>query len=233
MIDPSLVPVVPVDWKPSYRIIPSRFPPIALFENVADPADLEAVLTIESLTNDRLRDEVGELSLVPAAERVTGPGAGYVMAAFTHVAPPGTGGRFNDGFGAYYAAADLPTAVAETVHHRERFLRDMAAPQTEVDMRVLVARITADLHDVRSPSEADSDALYHPTDYSAGQSLARSLRDAGSWGVLYASVRRAGGECAAVFRPRAVTNCKQSLHLAYVWNGERISTVYEKRILRT
>jgi RES domain-containing protein len=197
---------------------------------VADPADLDAVFEIESLTNDRLRDEVGELALVPADERVTGPGAGYVMAAFTHVAPPGLGGRFNDGFGAYYAAADRSTAVAETVHHRERFLRETAAPPTEVDMRVLVARIRSDLHDVRDAADAHA-TIYHPTSYAAGQELAKALRAAGSWGILYRSVRRQGGECVAVFRPRAITGCRQSVHLSYVWDGERISIVYEKKVL--
>ena len=32
-------------WLPCWRIIPSRFPPIDLFERVTDPADLEAVLS--------------------------------------------------------------------------------------------------------------------------------------------------------------------------------------------
>src|SRR3546814_12948939 len=49
-----------VRWQPCYRIVASRFPPISLFEDVADPADLEAVYAIEAMTNDRLRDEVGD-----------------------------------------------------------------------------------------------------------------------------------------------------------------------------
>ena len=31
-------PVAHVDWKPCFRIIPSRFPPIGLFDRVAAPA---------------------------------------------------------------------------------------------------------------------------------------------------------------------------------------------------
>src|SRR6185436_7797330 len=49
-----LIPTSAVQWLPCYRIIPSRFPPINLFERVTDPADLETVLDIESMTNDRL-----------------------------------------------------------------------------------------------------------------------------------------------------------------------------------
>jgi hypothetical protein len=203
---------------------------VQLFERVADPADLDAVFAIEALTNDRLRDEVGDLRLVPPEDRVTGPGAGYVMAAFTHIAP--SGGRFTDGtFGAYYAAADRPTAVAETVYHRERFMAATQQPAVDLDMRVLRATLSSDLHDVRGMAGTRPE-LYHPSDYSASQVLARSLRTMGSWGVAYDSVRRAGGECAAVFRPRAIANCRQAEHLGYVWDGTRIATVYEKRIVK-
>jgi hypothetical protein len=101
--------------------------PVCDIEDAADPAYLEAVFLIESLTNDRLRDEVGEITLVPPADRVSGPGSSFVMGAFTHL-PPG-GSRFSDGsFGVFYAARERETSIAETVRHRERFLRETAAP---------------------------------------------------------------------------------------------------------
>jgi hypothetical protein len=224
------VPVVPVRWRPCYRVVPSRFPPINLFERVADPADLEAVFAVEALTDDRVRAEVGELSLVPPEERVSGPGAGYVMAPFTHVAPPG--GRFTDGtFGAYYAARSLETAVAETTYHRARFLAATREPPMELDMRVLVATLDAPLLDLRGRA-AEYPSLYHSDDYGPPQALGRAARAAGAWGIAYDSVRHPGGECAAVLRPRALAQCRQSLHLAYVWDGTRIATVYEKRSFR-
>ena len=228
---PSDVRVVPVRWAPCWRVVPSRFPPIALFERVADPADLDAVFAVEAMTNDRLRDETGELARVPPPERVSGPGAGYVMAPFTHV-PPG-GGRFTDGtFGAYYAARELRTAVAETTYHRARFLAATREPPMELDMRALVATLDATLHDVRGLGDAHPE-WYRSDDYAAPQALARALRAAGSWGVAYDSVRDAqGGECVAVFRPRALAGCKQGLHLTYVWDGAAISFVYEKRSFR-
>jgi RES domain len=63
------------------------------------------------------------------------------------------------------------------------------------------------------------------------QETARRLRDEGANGIVYASVRDAGGECAAVFRPRLLSNCRQERHLTYVWDGSTVSTVYEKRML--
>ena len=221
------VPVTEVRWRPCYRVVPSRFPPIQLFERVADPADLDAVFAIEALTDDSARAAVGDLSRVPPAERVTGAGAGYVMAPFTHVAPPG--GRFTDGtFGAYYTARTLETAVAETTYHRARFLRATREPPIELDMRVLVATLDAPLHDLRGLRDRYP-ALYDAEDYAAGQALGRALRAAESWGVVFESVRHPGGECAAVLRPRAVSQCRQGLHLTYVWDGAHIATVYEKR----
>lgn len=224
------VPVSLVHWPSCYRLIPSRFPPVQLFERVADPEDLDAVFAIEALTNERLRDEVGALQLVASGDRVTGAGAGYLMAAFTHVSP--VGGRFTDGtYGAYYAARDLQTAVDETVYHRERFFRATREDPMELDMRVLRARLRGELHDLRGMREAAAE-VYDPDDYSVSQALGRRLRSKQSWGIVYESVRREGGECAAVFRPKALSRCQQTQHLTYVWDGERISTIYEKKLLR-
>lgn len=221
-------PLRRIVWTPSWRIIPSRFPPIDLFERVADPEDWEAVIEIESLTNPRLREEAGDISLVPAPERVSGPGASAIMAAFTHPNPAGS--RFSDGtYGAFYAARALETAIAETRHHRERFLRDTAEEPMHLDMRVYLTDLDGRLHDVRK-QQTSAPLLYHPETYAASQQLGRALRAAGSNGIVYASVRHKG-ECVAVFRPRVLSNCRQERHLSYVWDGTRIRNVYEKRAL--
>jgi len=218
-----------IRWRPSWRIVPSRFPPIQLFERVADPADLEAVAAIESLTNPRLREEIGELSLVPSEDRVSGPGTSAIMAAFTHLNPEGS--RFTDGlFGVFYAAADMETAIAETKYHRERFLRATKQGRMEIDMRVYLTDIDADLHDIRG-KQAEHALVYHNDNYAAGQQLARTLRNAASGGIVYSSVRRTGGECVAVFRPRLLSNCRQGQHLCYMWDGSQIAAIYEKRSL--
>lgn len=228
---PSLarIPVRRIRWRACYRAIPSRFPPIDLFERVADPDELDAVIALESLTNDRLRDEVGDIQLVPADQRVTGPGAGYVMAAFTHT-PPG-GGRFSDErHGAWYAAQTLATSIAETSYHRARFMAATGQPPMHLDMRVLVAELDARLHDIRG-MKSQLPGIYDPDDYGASQAFAHGARRAGSDGVAYDSVRLDGGRCVAVFNPRRVRNCREIQHLTYVWDGERISEVYEKRAL--
>lgn len=219
--------VARLEWKPCWRIIPSRFPPIQLFERVTEPADLEAIFAIEALTNPRLRDEVGDIQLVPPKDRVSGPGTSAIMAAFTHLNPEGS--RFTDGtYGVFYAANGLDTAIAETKHHRARFLRATAQEPTEIDMRVYVADLAGDLHDLRRQSSVYS-LVFHKDNYAAGQHLAQTLRKDGSNGIAYDSVRREGGECVAIFRPPLLSNCRQERHLCYVWDGHEITSVYEKR----
>jgi RES domain len=213
-----------VAWKPSYRLIPSRFPPVSLFDRVTDPADLEAVFAVENLTNPRLRQEAGDISLVPVEERVSGPGTTPIMAAFTHLDPEGS--RFTDGsYGVYYAAQSLDTAIAETRLSRARFLARTREAVMEIDMRTYLTDVTASLHDIRR--RTDLADVYNPDSYAASQALGRELKKINSWGIAYDSVRYKGGKCVAVFRPRALSNCRQGAHFRYVWNGAEISSVLE------
>lgn len=226
---PPALAVSEVSWQPCYRVVSSRFPPIALYERVARAEDWDALYWLESLTNPRLRDEVGDIELVPPADRVFGPGSSAVMAAFTHLNPDGS--RFADStFGAFYAAASLDTSIAETRFHREAFLRATHQPPIEIDMRTYLTDVTASFHDIRGKREQMAD-IYDPDSYAASQKLARALRLAGSNGIVYDSVRHSGGQCLAIYRPRLVQNCRQGTHLRYVWDGRRISQVYALRLL--
>lgn len=221
------IPVSAVRWQPCYRIIASRFPPINVFEQVADPDDLEAVFQIEAMTNDRLREEAGDLMLVPPEDRVSGPGTSPIMAAFTHLNP--IGDRFTDGsYGVFYAGRTLETAIAETRYHRARFMMATDEPAQELDMRVYALGLNAPLHDIRGMRESHP-GYYHPTSYAMSQELAAELRKAGSNGIVYQSVRHDEGECAAVFRPRLLSHCRQERHLCYVWDGRAIAMIYEKK----
>lgn len=226
----TVPPVTDVKWTPCHRLVPSRFPPTGLYDRVADPADLDVVFAIENLTNPRVRDEIGNLRLVPPEERISGPGTTPIMAAFTHLNPAGS--RFSDGtWGVYYAGESLETAVAETMYHRAAFLSATREPAIEIDMRHYLADLSASLHDLRGLQSGWA-RVYDPDDYSAGQALARQLRAQGSWGIVYDSVRREGGQCVAVFRPRALSRCRQSQHIAFVWDGQRMAGWYAKSALR-
>ena len=87
--------VASLAWTPAFRVIPTRFPAVNLFDRVASPEDFDALYALEAMTNDRVRTEVGDLDLVPREERRFGPGYGPIMAALTHLNLQGS--RFSDG----------------------------------------------------------------------------------------------------------------------------------------
>ena len=221
------MPTRHVDWPRAWRIIASRYPPIALFERLTpDPAVWDALIALEQLTNPRVRDEVGEIALVPPHERVAGPGASYVMASFTHRNPKGS--RFSDAtYGVYYTASQIETAVAETAFHFEAFARDSGDPPRMEDMRVLVGAVAEDFEDVDALPEPQRSQILDPVSYAVAQAYAKGLRDAGANGVVYPSVRRPGGKCIGAFKPCAVGLPRQERHLKYRWNGERVDRYFD------
>ena len=222
-------PVTALDWPHQYRIIPSEYPPINFFEQLVDPELMEELYYLESLTNDRLRDEAGDIALVPAEDRITGPGTSPVMAAFTHTSPD-CPSRFSDGsYGVYYASKTLETAIEETKYHRARFLAYTNEDAGEISMRVYIGKVIKPMHDVRGDS---FEQLHNPEDWKASQALGQEMKAINSWGIVYRSVRDTGGECIAALRPPAVSIPKQGAHLSYVWDGLGITDVYRKTLLK-
>ena len=216
-----------VVWARATRIVAYRYPPIDLFERVcADPVVWEALIAAEQLVNPRVRDAVGEIRLVPAAQRVSGAGGSYVMAAFTHRNPKGS--RFSDGsYGVYYAARALRTAVRETAYHFGRFASDSGDGSRYEDMRVLVGRIDNRFADVASLPAERRARILAPESYAESRPFGAALRAAGSNGLVYPSVRDPGGQCVAAFRPDAVGLPMQSKHLKYHWDGTRVARYFD------
>lgn len=215
-----------VRWQAACRIVPTRYPSITLFDRVADADDFEALYALEAMTNERVRDELGHIERVPREDRVFGPGSGPIMAAFTHVNVQGS--RFSDGrHGVFYAARDRATAVAETRHHHARFLAATGEGPMHLPMRLYHVAVDARLHDLR-PAGAVPEAVHDPDDYGAARALGAQLHAAGSAGVAYRSVRRPGGQCVGLFRPRGASRCLHAAYLLYAWDGRQFTDVYEK-----
>lgn len=183
-------------------------------------------MALEQLTNPRLRDEIGDIALVPPNRRVNGPGASYVMASFTHVNPKGS--RFSNGaYGVYYCADTLETAIAETIFHFEAFARDSADPPRAEDMRVLLGAVDHDFHDVGSLPARRRSQVMSASSYATSQPFALALRDANSDGVVYPSARNKGGECVGAFWPDVVGVPQQERHLQYHWDGARVDKYFD------
>ena len=219
-------PLRRVAWQPCYRLVPSLYPSKGLFDRVADPADIDHLIEAEAETNPRVRQQLGEMSLIPPAERLRGPGSTPIMAAFTHLNPNGS--RFSDGsYGVFYAGRALHTAIRETKYHRERFLAETQRGPMHLHMRIYGVKLSAPLHDIRG-MRAALPKVYDPHSYAESSKFGMHLRSEGSFGIVYESVRDPGGQCAAIFRPRALSRCKEVGHLLFHWDGARIAGVFQE-----
>ena len=215
-----------VHWPEACRIVPTRYPSVFLYDRVADADDFDALYALEAMSNERLRDELGQIERVPRDQRLFGPGSGPIMAAFTHVNLAGS--RFSaGGYGVFYAAHDRATAMAETRYHHARFLAATAQGPMHLPMRAYQVVVDARLHDLR-PATAVPAAVYDPDDYGAGRALGARLHALGSAGVAYRSVRQPRGQNVGLFTPRAASRCLHAAHLLYAWDGRAFVDVYEK-----
>lgn len=223
MTEVAAIPVSRVEWTSAVRIIRSLFPPIDLFEDIADPADWPLLIAAEQKTNPRLMETIGKLDLVPPARRVSGPGASYLMAPFTH-ASKDRPSRFSDGsFGVLYVADKFETALFETIHHHQRFMAaTREAPGWTSQFREIVMRVEARLHDLRGQGH---EAATDPDSYAGSQRIGAMLRASGSDGIVYPSARKPDGECVALFYPDLAQEPIQGRHLDYHWDGRRVDMV--------
>ncbi|MGD9715228.1 MAG: RES family NAD+ phosphorylase, partial [Thermomicrobiales bacterium] len=162
---------------------------------------------------------------VPVNRRVGGDGASYLMAPFTHVSIDRPS-RFTDGrYGVLYAGNTFETALFETIHHHTLFMaRTAEAPGWTPQFREIVLSVSADLHDLRRVGTADHPAL-DPGSHAASQTLAITLRAAGSDGIVYPSIRHPGGECVGLFYPDGASEPVHGRHLDYHWDGTRVDLV--------
>jgi hypothetical protein len=195
--------------RPSFRLIPSRFPPIGLFDTVATAADAEAVMELAGWTNDRLVAE--RLNRLPRAQWVYGrPNASIVMASFLHAAPGGM--RFTGpDLGAWYASAEIATAAAEVGHHLRREAVARAAPAMKRVYRSYSATLPGDFRDIRG-LRAQLPEIYRPDSHAAGQVFGEALRRDGARGILYDSLRRRGACNVVAYLPGGVTDVVQAEH---------------------
>jgi hypothetical protein len=195
--------------QPTQRLIPSRFPPIGLFDTIATAADLEAVMELAGWTNDRLVAE--RIARLPQTEWEYGrPNASIVMAAFLHVGP--AGGRFNaPELGAWYASASLLTAAVEVAHHMRREAVARGVAEMRREFRQYSARLIGEYLDIRGEAAERAD-VYASDSYTASQQLGESVRARGGAGIIYDSIRHAGGVNVAAHRPRNVLDVVQADH---------------------
>jgi hypothetical protein len=228
---PARLTVTPVRWPHGCRLIPARFRALECFERLLDPGAAAMGDLLARLADLTTCSGAGDLRLMDPGQILFGPGAGWINASFTAPRP----GRFSDAsHGAFYLAGEIETGIAEVSHHLHRDYRREGVIETmDLDYRALVVHLEGPLHDLRGKPRTRPpwSALYDPKDFRDSQTFGRSLRETGSRGLAYDSVRRSGGVCAAIFDPNLLRACRHDTYLAFRWEGGAVTRVMEKRIL--
>ena len=203
-------PVTVLRQDDTHRLIPARYADASVLERVAGGTDeLQDLFVLEAATNERLQAEGNLLPGIGVHELLFGvTNARIVNACFVHAHPAGS--RFNGpGRGAWYAAFDVETSIAEVTFHKRRELQEIAWSEAETfPFADFMADFRTEIHDLRG--NARFSRYLNPLSYAESQSLAERLLGSGSAGVVYPSVRHKGGTCIACFRPALVNNVRQS-----------------------
>lgn len=223
---PRGLPLVELAEPATVRVISTAYIDEPAMQPLADTdAALELLESIERKTSLRQNEEMPLPPGVTKGELLTpayGYGWTYVNAAFCYAHPIGS--RFNSSDrGAWYAAfEDDPsrTAITEVGYHLTRELENVGVYENVTRYRELVAGFIGPFVDLRGEAGADFLDLDETVGHKAGQALARELREADFGGVVYPSVRRAGGTCLAAFRTTLVQNIRQGATWELTWSGD-------------
>jgi hypothetical protein len=198
----------------THRLIPSAYDEETVLNRLTmDTDELNALFELEGATNERLQGEAGLLPGITVRELVFGVSYSHIVnAAFTHAKPLGS--RFNGPErGVWYAGFSLETSGIGVAFHKSEELREINWQEKETFLYVdFLADFRGEFHDIRGDSRF-ADCLDANT-YSDSQKLARELLNAGSAGIVYPSVRHAGGTCIACFRPALVNNVRKGGHVS-------------------
>jgi hypothetical protein len=204
----------------THRLVPSRHLPrgdSVLVAIAEDDDHLRAIFELDAATNDRVLAEGRLLPGIGVEELVFAvPHAAVVNAAYCHANPLGS--RFSGpDRGAWYAGFELATSQAEVGFHKSVQLAEIGRFEDTVTYDDYLADFSASFHDLRRARGWR--ACLDPGSYVESQALAERLMETGSLGVVYPSVRQAGGTCLACFRPALVANVRREKTYRFTWEG--------------
>lgn len=216
----SIPAVRPIRQLDTHRLIPSKYGASAddaLARIADDEPHLSALVALDRATDESAAAENDRLPGIGVGELVFGvPHHRIVNAAFVHAHPQG--GRFNGPErGAWYAGFELETAQEEVAWHRSVALLEIGWLDDTVAYDDFLADFAGAYHDIRGDA-AFGDCV-DPDSYVESQTLAETLLERGSCGVVYPGARRAGGACIACFRPALVGNVRRSARYRFTWAG--------------
>lgn len=215
------IPVATEAFRRTVRLVTTaRLREAVLAPLVANPDDLALLAEIEAVTSSRLTAETRGIAGLAANELVHDvPHAHFINASFAY-ARPRQPNRFNGTLrGAWYAALEVETCLAEVGFHLTAALADAGDFHAVVEYAEMFCSLSGAFLDMRETPDHPALGADIARAYPLGNALALEARAAGLNGIIYPSVRHAGGTCIVALRPAAVQSVRQGDIYRLVWAG--------------
>lgn len=219
--DGSSLPLAREAFPSTIRLVASaRLREAVLAPLVDDQDELDLLAEIESATSGRLIAEERGLGALSPDELVHGvPHARFINASFAY-SKPREPMRFNPANrGAWYAALAIETCIAEVGHHLTLALADAGDFNAVVEYGEMLASMSGVFVDLRELAEHPALDPEPASGYAAGNAVAALARAEGHNGIIYPSVRHAGGTCIAALWPNVVQSVVQGAMVRLTWSG--------------
>ncbi len=199
----------------AFLLIPSRFPPIRLYERIAGDFH-DAVTDLEDLTNPRLRQKE-QIIEASGLDDKSPSLQNWNHAPFAYFNPEGSW-FFPPQTPCLEVSADIQTALAVSVAKRTRFLSQTDQDKLNLDMRVLSRGISGRFLDARGFDRS--------MDQAKRWALGKEILEREVDGVIFSSPERPVGDRYAVLNGDCLERAIQGDHYRFVWNGKEVKELY-------
>jgi RES domain-containing protein len=201
----------------THRLVPTKYAEPLIFQELTDNKDeLDLLYALESLTNQRLKNQegIGSGEIGPDELLFGINHHSIINAAFSYASPVGS--RFNSpGRGAWYCSDSLDVAIVEVIHHKEiEFLEIGNDEERVVQYRDYISDIAGNLIFLNAK---DHSKYLKLDDYRDSQIMAEQALVAGEQGIRYPSVRHSSGMNYVAFRPHLVGNLRSDKVVQLTW----------------
>lgn len=201
-----------------HRLIPSRFPPVDVYERF-DSAELKNIAKeVEDKTNPRLKVKVWLLGKAPDLGESSPRLQNWNHAPFAYRNPEGST-FLNTGYGVMEVALGERAALARALRRREVFLARTQEPPMGLDMRLLITGVRGEFVDLRDASIEASQAQR----WNLGDRLYKD----DAKGILFHPPEHSRMLALAVFDSRVLGRSVQGTHYRFIWDGTRVSKIYD------
>lgn len=215
------IPVVTEAFPKTVRLVTTARLREAVLKSLVDSDDeLDLLAEIEQATSTRMIAQERGISDLAANELVYDvPHAHFINASFAY-AKPQQPNRFNGpNRGAWYAALDVETCLAEVGFHLTNALADAGDFNATVEYAEMFCSLAGEFLDLRERPDHPALGLDKASAYPVGNALAAKARASGLNGIIYPSVRKPGGTCIVALRPAAIQAVRQGAVYRMTWRG--------------